>query len=161
MSERNSKDRSNLDGPISVGILRLELLHAADACEAVMRGELGTKEFLEDLQSLARCLTEARGQWDGEVRAVWVTSESGLRLRQLKPEGSCGDKREPKVRCRHRNQWGLSGEGAGGDAELHQPGAHELKVVSWCADCGAVAVGPLFGRLRWLKPKGSSRARAK
>src|SRR5690606_31885699 len=60
MSERNSKDRSNLDGPISVGILRLELLHAADACEAVMRGELGTKEFLEDLQSLARCLTEAR-----------------------------------------------------------------------------------------------------
>lgn len=152
MSERNSKDRSNLDGPISVGILRLELLHAADACEAVMRGELGAKEFLEDLQSLARCLTEARGQWDGEVRAVWVTSESGLRLRQLKPKGS--------VTCRHRSQWGLSGEGAGGDAELHQPGANGLKVVRWCADCGAVAVGPLFGRLRWLKPKGASRARA-
>lgn len=149
MSERNSKDRSNLEGPISVGILRLELLHAADACEAVMRGELGAKEFLEDLQSLARCLTEARGQWDGEVRAAWVSDESGLR--------------KPKVTCRHRSQWGLSGEGAGGDAELHQPGAHERKVVSWCADCGAVAVdsGALSGRLRWLKPKVSSRASAK
>lgn len=153
MSERNSKDRSNLEGPISVGILRLELLHAADACEAVMRGELGAKEFLEDLQSLARCLTAARGQWDGEVRAAWVSDESGLR----------GDKRKPKVTCRHRNQWGLIGEGTGGVVELHQPGARGRNAVSWCVDCGAVAVdsGALSGRLRWLKPKGSSRASAK
>lgn len=68
MSERNSKDRSNLKGAISVGVLRLELLHAADACEATMRGELGAKEFLEDLQSLALQLEEARGQWEPKGR---------------------------------------------------------------------------------------------